>query len=408
MFKKNSKLTKNKWGFLFLLGLAFAVWFFILLTSNNHFGDETVHHHQIKQFFKGHYTILPELTTIPGYHLAISSFSNVFSDPTLQNFRLVSLLLSSFSIWIFYFIAKKLQTGDPFIRTLQFIFLPITFLYFPLLYTDIFSLLFVLLAFYFTLKKQFKLSALLSLLSLLIRQNNIVWIVFIWVYGYVSSAGFAFSRKTLIEYFKNTFEYFFVFLAFFVFVFFNKGIAIGDIEGHPTGFYLGNLYFALALTGFLFLPFLLTSLAKFNFAKRKTFLFGAILLGILIAASFMLFPPAIHPYNLTTLKVHFLRNLILQAAYHQNMWLYGLVIFAGFLTLFLLKFEKKNLLLFPFSVLVLLPSFLVEQRYALISFVFLLLFYKEENSKIEKVTIFYWLLISLGLTYMILNLNTFL
>ena len=160
--------------------------------------------------------------------------------------------------------------------------------------------------------------------------------------------------------------------------------------------------------GFLFLPFLLTSLAKFDFAKRKTFLFGAILLGILIASSFMLFPPAIHPYNLTTLKVHFLRNLILQAAYNQNMWLYGLAIFAGFLTLFLLKFEKKNLLLFPFSVLVLLPSFLVEQRYALVSFVLLLLFYEEENSKLEKITIFYWLLISLGLTYMILNLNTFL
>jgi alpha-1,2-glucosyltransferase len=356
--------------------------------------------------------LLPFITNIPGYHVVILLLSKLIyanhaKIPTLQEIRLISLMLSSISIWIFYLISKKLNHHYPLTRTLQFVFLPITFLYFPLLYTDIFSLLMVLTAFYFTIKKQYKFSALFSFASLLVRQDNIIWVLFIWLYEYISIYGFSVSYKKIIDYIKSTFEYIFIFFAFIAFVFFNKGIAMGDKTSHEAGFYMGNIYFFLAFTAILFLPYLIASVRKFDVSKMKSLLIFGIIPGALIALSFIVFPPAIHPYNLNNLKVTFLRNIILRDAYGQYIWLYVSAIFIGFMTLFLMKFEKKNYLIFPFTFLALVPSLLVEQRYAIVSLVFLLLLHKEYDSGTERSLVPYFLAISLGLTYMIFTMNIF-
>ena len=404
--------TKKQWPFLFLLSLAFFLWFFILFTSNTHYADEGAHHDQIRHFLNGHYDLLPFITNIPGYHVVIALLSKLIyfniDKPSLQEIRLISFMFSSVSIWVFYLISKKLSHRDPLIKTLQFVFLPVIFIYFPLLYTDIFSLLIVLLAFYFMLRRQPRLSALFALVSILIRQDDIMWVIFIWLYGYVSIYGFSVSIKMLLGYVRSTYEYLFTFFAFAAFVFFNKGIAMGDKAAHEAGFYLGNVYFFLVLSGILFIPIFITSIRKLAISKIKSILIFGVVPGALIASSFIVFPPAIHPYNLNNLKVAFLRNIILRSAYHQYIWLYAVAIFVGYMTFFLMKFEKKNYLIFPFSFLALVPSLLVEQRYAIIPFVFLLLLRKESDAKTEKMIVPYFFVISLALSYMILNMNVFL
>jgi len=291
---------------------------------------------------------------------------------------------------------------------LQFVFLPISFLYFPLVYTDIFSLLMVLLAFYFSLEKKPKLTALFSLGAVLTRQTNIIWVLFIWLYEFVSAFGFSFSWKNCLTYLRQSFGQLLVFFAFTVFVFANKGIAIGDTKSHQAGLFLGNIYLFLALAGLLFWPFLLSALKKIDRSKLERFLIFGVGIGAIFALSFAFFPPALHIYNL---KLTFLRNIILNGAYHQYTWAYVLAIFVGYLTIFLMKFEKQALLLFPLTFLVLAPSFLVEQRYAIISLVLLILLRKEEkekdDEKIQLFMVFYFLLLSLALMYMLLKMNLF-
>lgn len=397
-------MTKKNWIFIFFLGVAFLMWFIILFFGPANFVDENTHNRQIGRFLKGDYEILPSLTTIPGYHATIAFFAQFISHPSSKDIRLISFLLSVPSLWVFYAITKKLKVLNPLTKTLQFIFLPISFFYFPLVYTDIFSLLLVLLAFYFVLHKRYKLSALFSLASVLVRQTNIVWILFIWLYEYASINGFSISREKIVIYARRTIGHIAVFFAFIIFVWLNNGVAIGNRENQKAGFYMGNIYFFLVMAGFLFLPVLITSLGKLDRAKLRRFLIFGIGAGALVTCSFILFPPPVHEDNL---KLHFLRNIILNYGYHQYIWAYALAIFLGYTTLFLMKFEKASFLLFPFIAASLLPSLLIEQRYAIVPMVFLLLLRKEAGRKTEFSLALYFIALSLGLMYMILKTALF-
>jgi len=397
-----SVMTKKTWLFIFFLSIAFSAWLSIIFFSINRADvDEKVHYRQISRFVKGNYEILPNLTTIPGYHVVIALFSKIGGYHSLEKTRIISLALSLITIWVFFIISKRLKVNDPHIKTLQFMFLPISFLYFPLLYTDIPSLLFVLIAFYFSIKKQYYLSALFSLVAILTRQNNIIWIIFIWTYNYVSIYGFSISMAKIIAYLRLTIAHIGIFAAFALFLFFNHGVAIGDKTNHVAGLYLGNIYLFLAITGLLFLPIIITStFHKINLCKTKKFLAFGLGAGFLLASSFVLFPPQLHNGNL---KLTFLMNIVLKYAYGEYAYLYAIAIFLGCIFIFIAKIEKTNLLFLPFAALYLAPSFLVAQRYSIIPLVFLLLFKKETDKKSELVLLVYFLILSLALIYIVFN-----
>lgn len=394
-------MTKKLWLFIFFLTLAFSTWLSIIFMSIDRADvDEKVHYRQISRFVKGNYEILPNLTTIPGYNIIIAIFVKVGGYHSLEKARIISLALSMITIWIFFIISKKLNANDPHIRTLQFVFLPISFFYFPLIYTDIISLLFVLVAFYFSLKKQYYSSAIFSILAILTRQTNIVWAVFIWVYSYVSIYAFRLSLKSLYEYLRLTIGYICVFILFAIFVFFNQGIAIGDKTNHEAGLYFGNIYLFLSVIGLFFLPILISLFRKIIFYKSNKFFILGSVIGILISISFIIFPPALHNGNL---KLTFFMNIILKYAYNQYTFLYALAIFLGFIFIFTARIKKSDLLLFPFTILYLLPSFLVAQRYLIIPLVFTLLFRKETNKKSEFLLLIYLCILSLSFVYMVFN-----
>jgi len=392
------KINKKYWLFIFFISLACSIWFLTIFWGDKADVDEKVHYRQINRFVKGDFEILSNLTTIPGYHIVIAFFVKIGHHHTLETARLISLLLSIITIWVFFMLSKKFQVRDPLIKTLQFVFLPISFFYFPLLYTDIFSLLLVLSAFYFSLKNRYKLSALFSLASILTRQTNIVWAVFIWLYTYLSTYGFSFSLKIFRDYLRQTIGYISLFIAFVIFTLINHGIAIGDRNNHITGFYLGNVYLFLATIGFLFLPVLITSLHKIDNNKLKNFFIFGIGPGALIASSFIFIMPKLSNNNI---KLTFFMNIILQGAYHQYRWIYALAIFLGYLVIFTANIKKKDLLFFIFALLFLVPSFLVAQRYLIIPLIFLLLFRKETDKKTEYCLLFYFSLLSLFLTYIV-------
>lgn len=312
--------------------------------------------------------------------------------------------MSSSSLLAVYCISKKLNSKHPLIKTIQSAFLPISFLYFPLVYTDIFSLALVLLALYFVLNNRYKWSAIFSLASILVRQNNIIWVALIWVYAYLSIYGFSFSLKNIKVHLRRTIGHMIVFIIFAIFVLVNGSVALGDKNNHQVGFYLGNSYFFLATVGVLFFPILLAHIRKIDLSKIKSFLLYGVGVGIVIAGSFVFIQPEIHHGNN---KLSMLRNIFLQAGYHKYMWVYVGAIFVGYITLFLMNFKKKRMIFLPFIFMSLVPSFLVEQRYYIIPLFLLLLFREESGKKAELALTSYFIILSLALMGMIFYTGLF-
>ena len=395
----SNRIFKRKNGVLMILiFLAFSMWLGIIFFGSSAYVDEKIHDRQINRFFKGNYDLLSNLTTIPGYHVVIASISKILNNHSSQQSRFISLFFSLLSIWVFYLVAKKINSKNSTKRTLQYTFLPISFLYFPLIYTDIFSLLIVFTAFYFSLSRKYKSSALFSLFSILVRQNNIVWVVFIWIYSYIQEYGFSFSVEKIKNYTSRTFGHILVFIMFLLFVFLNKGVAIGEQDQHHMGFYSGNLYFFLALVGVLFFPILFSNLKKANLPR----IYWGLGLGMLISILLFFFTPDVHRYNL---NMKFLRNIILQFAYNKYIFAYAFSIILGCVALFLMKLKNQALLIIPFIAVCLSQSFLVEQRYSIIPIVFLLLFRQEQKNEAESILIVYFFLFSSSLLFMLLQLK---
>lgn len=395
--KKNPKHSS-------LLLTAITLWTSIILFGSKFYADEKYHYRQIGMFWKGRYEIIPMLTTIPGYHATISLFMSLTDDLSVMKARIVSFLFSLICLFVFYLIAKKQpENKDPVRKVLQFAFLPISFIYFPMVYTDLFSTLLVLLAFYFVIQKRFHLAAIISIVSITSRQNNIVWLVFLWMYSYFSIYRFSISLKIIFEHLRKTFLFPIGILAFGVFVWLNGSIAVGDKGSHQAGFYLGNIYFFLAIVGVLFLPVLVSKINKKSF-QSKSFLFFGIGIGLLLALSFLFFPPVLHGYNFDT---RFLRNIILTSIYQKYIWAYAIAIFLGYLSLYMMKLEKHAYIFYPFVFLYLLPSWLIEQRYAIVPLALLLLFRKEEKNHNEWILVYYFILLSLCLFSMIMGTKIF-
>lgn len=395
---------KNEYWVLGFLLVALLMWVSIIFLGSSKYVDESDHIRQIHRFMNGNYHVMSSITTVPGYHAVIAIVASMFGNPSPEQIRLISLVFSLLSIRIFYLSAKKLGAKDPYTRTLQYVFLPVSFVYFPLLYTDIFSLLLILAVLYFALSKRYTVSALFSLAALAVRQNNVVWIAFFWFYTYILENGFSFSLKKISTHIRDGAGYIVAGVLFLVFVWLNNGVAFGDQERHQVGFYMGNIYFFLVVLGVLFLPITISSLRKIDRIFFKQHIVPGMIIGIVLVSLFLIFPPGIHQYNL---KLKFLRNIILSFGYHQYVWAYALAIFSGCLTLSLMTFERKSLILFPFVIAYLAPSFLVEQRYLIIPLVLILLFRKETNRRVEYANMIYFLLLSSGLIYMLLKIEIF-
>ena len=403
--KKKKVINKNSCLFMIFLLIALIVWVSVIFLGNNTYADGSAHIRQIHRFIKGNYHLMSQITTIPGYHITVAFIASFFHHLNARQIHLISLALSLITIPIFYLIAKKFQAKNSLLKTLQYIFFPLTFFYFPLLYTDIFSLLIVLIAFYFVLSKRYWLSSLFSFLSLLVRQTNIVWVVFFWVYTYILENKFKLSLNLIFSHLRRGIGYVITSILFFLFVLINHGVSIGDRVNQQIGFYMGNIYFFLFLSGLLFLPIIIGTYFKkpTKFIFKKNIIWG-IIIGLILVLLFIFSPLKIHKYNL---KMSFLRNIILSFAYHKYAWAYAGSIFIGTVTLALMKFKENSFILFPFIFICLAPSLLVEQRYTIIPMVFILLFREELDFKSEFIIMLYFFLFSIGLEYMLLYLEIF-
>ncbi|GAA5867538.1 hypothetical protein JCM8547_001212 [Rhodosporidiobolus lusitaniae] len=154
-----------------------------------------------------------------------------------------------------------------------------------LYYTDIFSLVAVLLAWQYSLRKRYLLSALVGVASLWFRQTNLIWLLFIAGQAAVSQLKVAAPSSVhdpllascsspgliqtplslLTALFRHPLAllpvlgaYLPVFCAAGAFVRWNGGIVLGDKQNHVATIHVPQLYYFLAFVGVFFAPSILS------------------------------------------------------------------------------------------------------------------------------------------------------
>lgn len=393
----------SKKAFIFTMGaiaaIYFAAHFYFQGLAREFLADESSHAWQIDSFFRNDYQILPHLTVIPGYHFLLAELQTLFHNDTTAFKRLISVLIGLLSTGFFFALqGREHPQVSPVNKTWQFAFNPVYFPFFFLIYTDPLSLLLILAALYFGRTKRYFFMGLSGIFSLLVRQNNIFWIGFL-IFLTLREAGINWRRplksvqKNLIAIIKINWLNLIAGAGFLTFLISNGGVALGDRTQHPSfAFHTGNLYLALILTVIIYLPFFLSRFPeilrtgkKWLGEKLSALIFGLSLVG---GSLFFWFDFEVtHIYNRYPQYWWFLRNIFLHAA-ENNLWLKGAFLFAliyGILALIATPFRSQSLKIafFTFSALTLLPSWLIEVRYAIIPIALFQLYRQEADRSTE-------------------------
>lgn len=371
--------------------------FFFLLGSDSRV-DESLHLEQIWRFQQGDFALSPVLPQLPGYHLLLAGLGWLAGDSSLPVMRAFNLAFGVLLVIVFAGALQAVHHKVPANRLMQFVFFPIILPFSFLVYTDNLSLLLILLGFYLGWQRRFALAGLACFLSLLIRQNNIIWLILVAYLSYSRREKSGWGRKELPGLVRDFWVFGVDLAAFGIFVLVNGGVAVGHREFHPTGITdTGNLFFFLFLYSLFFLPAIVVRFPRIaRFARNQPVitLAAAACLLVLYLFTFQTNP---HAWN----KIwgdYFVRNAIL--LFFTSHLLLKLLFFVPVLLAVLdilanpLK-QPAFALTYPLTILYLLPSWLVDPRYTIIPFAFLLLFRDEENATVETDTTIYYVLTSL-------------
>ncbi|KTW32563.1 dolichyl-P-Glc:Glc(2)Man(9)GlcNAc(2)-PP-dolichol alpha-1,2- glucosyltransferase [Pneumocystis jirovecii RU7] len=346
--------------------------------------DEIFHLNQMQKYCKGEYFAWDDkITTPPGMywiHLVILRATKwIIGECNLVSLRTLNVITATFlavcfSGVIFYLRQDQTMKITEAILLTQF---PLLYFYSTLYYTDILSTLLVFLSLYLTLRKQHKTSAMISFLSLAIRQTNVIWVLFLISLSIfppqifkpkiidteftvwdppARSACFFGKDKFIVK--KSKFLRLFSFYQIFISAFdkaiygYNKNdmaiynctdlsidnmllISEGDKTNHKIDIHLLQLFYFSIFTAFWGSPHLLTKNSilyffKYSLGSRLAWLRTC---GILIAIGLIVhFNTKEHPFLISdnrhytfyiwrrTIKAHSAAKYIAVPFYYTSMW----------------------------------------------------------------------------------------
>ncbi len=137
--------------------------------------DEITHFSQIWLFAQGEWRVLPELTTIPGYHLLAAGILSALGEVSLQGARLLAAAFGLLAAWGFHALRGQLWPGTQTLATAQFLVLPILVPLFFIAYTDVLALALLLWAAWACVSGRHGWAALLLVALVGVRQHEVVW-----------------------------------------------------------------------------------------------------------------------------------------------------------------------------------------------------------------------------------------
>lgn len=404
MWRMRLQRGDREWAFVAIL--AVMALGHLLVRNAAPFVDENDHVGQIEIYRSGSFAQHPELTTFQGYHLTLWGISSLLRVEDLGGLRLFSCLFGLASVVAFYCCAAKRDRAAAPVRTLHYFLLPILFPYFFLVYTDPFAMLLLLLAVYGYFNQRYSFAGVCGGLSILVRQSNVVWICMLLAMAYVDAYGLSLRPSALWEHVKRCWLFILVIAGFVLFVALNRDIALGSIPHYPVGVLrLENVFFALAACSFLFLPALVACLPDIRrLVRARPWL---LIIGVVLAGLYLLSFTVDHPFNSSP---YFLRNRVLTIL-TSSIALKALLLPPIFFALLFLAVTPLNrrsaYLLYPFSLLSLLPFWLIETRYYIPPIALFLLFKGPEPFEQERRLVLYWGALSALLFALILSRRAF-
>jgi len=369
--------------------------------------DESFHFKQTLLLKEYKWEIYPGLTVIPGYHFLLSVFSNLFGLNSLVGIRYLSVAIIIIGSVIIFFLDAEDQNKRRRMTYLLVISFPIIFPYLFLLYTDILALIVVMWCFFLMNKKKYILATILGVISVTIRQTNVVWMAFIFLNTVFNELDYTISFNKLLQLSRKIWLFLCVFLFTIVFIIYNGGIAMQDNSMHPAfSFEIGNIIFFLFLFCVLLLPNSVYYFKDIVSSIKKPLI---LVTSIVLFFIFFYFCHFEHPYNVGDGNDYSLRNNILYLA-ESNIVFKIFFCFSSvysFLVILNTKLKKTAMyLIYPFMLFLFSSSWLVENRYYIVGFVFYFIF--SEKNIATNLQIIWNVVISLILWIGISNMDFFL
>lgn len=362
--------------------------------------DEKWHWGQISQFQSGNFKLDTYIAVFPTYHFITAAILWLCKSNTLQGARYFSLLIAILNAITFYALSKEICPKERYVRTLQFVFLPLIFPYHFLVYTEGMSLLFVLFSIYLAIRKKPIFSAFIAILAVAVRATNIFWAGFSWsLLLFPTDNVDSFSWKRFKSLLLRTWVFPLIFIVFSIFVWLNHGVAIGDRNHHPVTFHLSNVFFYLMIFSVLFFPDCIKGLYAASHLVRRKSIITALTAGILSLIYWKSYKIT-HHYNDPTRYWAYIQNRILFWTTHFPL-IKGLClipIFLGISGLTFSQFQERRLkILIPITILSIIVMPLIVTRYYIVPGVLFLLFRKSNLPVVEYFMTMLYLVISIYL-----------
>lgn len=401
------RITDAMHWLLIVSGLCFS---YMLMCETQRICDENWHVSQIGRFLNWDFTIIKGLTVVPVYHFFMFVILAATNGTYTQDARFVSFLVSALCVPAFFSLAKKMWSPKIALdRTVQFTFLPTIFYLFPMVYTDLWALLFVLLMVSAALDEEPSLSCFYGALATAIRQPNIVWVGFVWLLFLQRDRKL--SEISFIHFWtwlRGTWSFIVLFVAFGAFVIWNNGIAVGDRKNQAIGLHLENIWFFSLLFFTCSLPFC-WGWCKGVYALARRHPVFSLLCGLAILTIIVMTYIPIHPYNQASVWF-FLRNRILwwttqgvnQRVLSAFPIAFGLF---GFLKTHFAQLRFAWLVPVSLGSLVVMP--LIEQRYYIVPLALYIAFRAQEERGKEMVQTALFVFVSIWMMIGIANNSYF-
>lgn len=343
--------------------------------------DEFYHFIQLTTI-QNHGELYAGVTPLPGYHLLLLAFAAIFDQFSLPFFRHINFAIAVCSLAAFVYAARGIDEGDYRAKVLQYLFFPLLLPLVFLVYTDVLSITLVLLCIGLLLRDRYHLAGLCAIIGILVRQNNIIWLIFVGLYVLWNAYRFDLRGAKLGAALKDNIVPLLGGIAFAIFVIVNGGVAMAVDHAHPSyTLHLGNVYFLLFSASVLFLPLNIANAGRvYALLKNNVWILPCCMLCL---AYFFFTFTVDYPFNDNRLLV---RNNILHY-FNSSPWLklcFGICALYAALSIAVTGlYRKEFLLLYPLALLYLMPSWVVEPRYAIAPLLLFNLFRRPTSMRIE-------------------------
>lgn len=378
--------TSRRWlatTALALLAAGVALAMHLSIRGEGYRADEVHHHTQIRWLLDGELRRLPNLLMFPLYHMAMAAVAWPFGWTGLDDFRLLNLALSAVALSAVSRAARATCARDAGLRTAQAVALPCLLPLVFLVYTDVAALGMLAAALFAVQRRRHRTAAALGFVSILLRQTNAVWVVFLAALALTGErergagderwpataarAGWPFAAALAG----------FALLAALV-----MPALLRPGPPYTSGLYTGNLVFGLALLAVLFAPLhAANSVALFALMRRRP---GTVAAALVATAAAMWL--GLRERNALNRLPDFLHNEVLAAVATGGSAaaLLFVAVAVGLLAVAATPLAPPSRRLLPAAAaLALLPLAVIEPRYSLVPLVLWNLFRAPATRAVE-------------------------